>query len=210
MQKININRMAKNIGIVLSIFIGILFLLFLLFFGDFKKTAFDSAKNNYELTIDKYSTKFEEKAILFDKASINQYIKEIKNSDFIVDAKINFKKFLISKENLIFQTSTFDDNSWNLADIIVDAKFGEIKAIDGTSFFEFIPSENFNINESLIVKYQLFKNNEIKNFVVPIDLNYINNEELKINKDEYSSFFEYFYDFKIDSKITKVLKKREY
>ena len=194
MQKININRMAKNIGIVLSIFVGVLFLLFLLFFSDFKKTAFASAKNNYELNIDKYSTKFEEKAILFDKSAINQYIKEIKNTDFIVDVKINYKRFLISKENLIFQTSTFDDNSWNLADIIVDTKFGDIKPIDGTSFFEFIPSENFNINESLIVKYQLFKNNEIKNFVVPIDLNFINNEELKINKDEYSSFFEYFYE----------------
>lgn len=207
MQKININRMAKNIGMVLSIFIGVLFLLFLLFFSDFKKTAFNNAKNNYELNIEKYSTKFEEKAILFDKSTINQYIKEIKNTDFIVDVKINYKKFLISKENLIFQTSTFDDNSWNLADIIVDTKFGEIKSIGGSSFFEFIPSENFNINESLIVKYQLFKNNEIKNFVVPIDLNFINNEELKIKKDEYSSFFEYFYDFKMDNKVTKILKK---
>ena len=67
MQKIMINRMIKNIGIILTIFLSILFLLFLLFFSDYKEKAFNSAKNNYQLNIDKYTTKFEDKAILFDK-----------------------------------------------------------------------------------------------------------------------------------------------
>ena len=84
-----------------------LFLLFLLFFSDYKEKAFNSAKNNYQLNIDKYTTKFEDKAILFDKLSIDGYIKEIKNTDFIyglynkrgINISIFDKEYLVSFMN---------------------------------------------------------------------------------------------------------------
>lgn len=205
MLKNSLTRTIKNIILLLSIFTGILFLLFWLFFSDFKERAFLNAKNNYELNIDKYTNKLEDKILLFDKTSVNQYVSDIKKTDFVNNVKIKYKRILLNKDNLISQAKAFNDSSWNLADVTVDIKFGEIQKIEGTSYFEFIPSNDFNPNENLIVKYQLFKNNEIKNFVVPIDLNLVDNQDIEKVKGDFTSIYELFYDLKIDDVITKEL-----
>ena len=96
MLKNSLTRTIKNIILLLSIFTGILFLLFWLFFSDFKERAFFNAKNNYELNIDKYTNKLEDKIILFDKRSVNQYVSDIKKTDFINNVKIKYKRILIS------------------------------------------------------------------------------------------------------------------
>jgi EAL domain-containing protein (putative c-di-GMP-specific phosphodiesterase class I)/GGDEF domain-containing protein len=206
MQKNIINRTIKNTIVLILIFFSILFLLFYLFFSDFKEKAFINAKFNYELNIDKYTNKFKEPVILFNKLVVNQYIKDAKNTGFINNVKIKYNKILLNKENLIFQTNDITDSSWNLADVTTDIKFGEIKKIDGTSFFEFIPSSNFNLNEKLLVKYQLFRNYEIKNFMISIDLNLLNNQDIVDNDKEIFSFYKYFYNMKLDESITRELK----
>lgn len=206
MKKKIITRTIKNIILLLSILLSVLFLLFGLFFSDFKEKAFFNAKKDYTLNVDRYTNKLENKIILFDKVSVEEYVKDAKDTDFIENIKIKYKKYLFNKENLIFQTKSFSDTSWNLADITVDAKFGEIKKIEDSSFFEFIPSSEFNINESLLVKYQLFRNDEIKSFVVPIDLNLLDNEDVERKEREYNSIYEYFYDLNIDESVIKELK----
>jgi EAL domain-containing protein (putative c-di-GMP-specific phosphodiesterase class I)/GGDEF domain-containing protein len=206
MLKKYLTRTIKNIIILSLIFLAILSLLFWLFFSDFKEKTFLSAKNNYELNIDKYTNKLEDKILLFDKISVDEYTSSIKNEKLFNNVKIKYKRFLFNKENLIFQTKSFSDTSWNLADVTIDAKFGEIIKIEETSYFEFIPSPEFNYNESLILKYQLFKNNEIKNFVIAIDLNLLDNKDIERNKGDYLSIFEYFYNVKIDDSIIKEIK----
>ncbi|MDD3056213.1 MAG: EAL domain-containing protein [Aliarcobacter sp.] len=206
MQKNIKIRIIKNITLLILIFVGILFLFFWSFFLDFKEKAFINAKNNIELNVDKYTDKLESKIILFDKISVNQYIKDIKNTNFISNVKIKYNKILFNKESLIFQTNNFDDTSWNLADIITDIKFGEIQKIQGTSFFEFIPASDFNLNENLIIKFQLFKNNEIKNFIVQINSNLVDNKDIEKKHEQFYSIFEYFYNIKLDNIITKELK----
>ena len=67
MQKSKINRTIKNISIILSMFISVLFLLFWFIFLDFKENALINAKINYELNIDKYTNKLKESTLLFDK-----------------------------------------------------------------------------------------------------------------------------------------------
>ncbi len=161
----------KNVVFPLLAFLVSLIFLFGLFFNDFKEKSFINAKKDYELNVERYTTKLEDRILLFDKVGIEQNIKEAKNTNFIKDVKIKYKKYLFNKESLIFQNRIFNDSSWNLADITTDVKFGEIKKIEGTSFFEFIPSNIFDLKENLIIKYQLFNNNEIKNFIVPFDLN---------------------------------------
>ena len=206
MQKNIKIRIIKNITLLILIFVGILFLFFWSFFLDFKEKAFINAKNNIELNVDKYTDKFESKIILFDKISVNQYIKDIKNTNFISNVKIKYNKILFNKESLIFQTNDFDDTSWNLADIMTDIRFGEIQKIQGTSFFEFIPASDFNLNENLIIKFQLFKNNEIKNFIVPINSNLVDNKDIEKKHEQFYSIFEYFYNIKLDNIIIKELK----
>ncbi len=199
-------RTIKSVILLITILLCILFLLFGLLFSDFKEKAFFNAKKDYELNIDKYTNKLESKILLFDKNSIEEFIKDAKNTEFIENVKIEYKRYFFNKENLIFQTKSFSDTSWNLADITIDARFGEIKKINDSSFFEFIPSSEFNLNENLIVKYQLFKNNEIRNFIVPIDLSLVDNKNIEKIESQYNSIYEFLYNLKIDEKITKELK----
>jgi EAL domain-containing protein (putative c-di-GMP-specific phosphodiesterase class I)/GGDEF domain-containing protein len=206
MQTNRINRAMKNISIVLLMFITVLFLLFWFVFLDFKEKAFINAKSNYELNIEKYTNKLKEPTFLFDKLLVNEYKKEILNTDFISNVKIKYNKIILSKENLIFQNNNLGNSSWNLADVTTDAKFGEIKRIEGTSFFEFIPSSNFNLNEKLIIKYQLFRNSEIMNFIVTIDPNLLNNENIQNKNEEIFGIYKYFYNMKLDESITEDLK----
>ena len=206
MQKNIKIRIIKNITLLILIFVGILFLFFWSFFLDFKEKAFINAQKNIELNVDKYTDKLESKIILFDKISVNQYIKDIKNTNFLSNVKIKYNKILFNKESLIFQTNDFDDTSWNLADIMTDIRFGEIQKIQGTSFFEFIPASDFNLNENLIIKFQLFKNNEIKNFIVPINSNLVDNKDIEKKHEKFYSIFEYFYNIKLDNIIIKELK----
>lgn len=199
-------RTLKSVILLISILFGILLLLFGLLFSDFKEKAFFNATKDYQLNIDKYTNKLETKILLFDKNSIDEYIKEAKNTEFIENVKVQYKRYFFNKENLIFQTKSFSDVSWNLADITIDAKFGEIRKINDGAFFEFIPSSEFNLNENLIIKYQLFKNNEIKSFIVPIDLNILDNKDVEKKEFESNSIYEYFYNLKIDESIIKELK----
>ena len=206
MQKNIISRTIKNISIILLMFVAVLFLLFWSIFFDFKENAFINAKTNYELNIDKYTNKFKESTFLFNKTIINEYKKDALNTSYISNIKIKYNKILLSKESLIYQTNNFSHSSWNLADVTTDAKFGEIQKIEGTSFFEFIPSASFNPNEKLIIKYQLFRNNEIINFLVSLDLNLLNNEDIVNKEEDLFSIYKYFYNIKLDESITKELK----
>lgn len=205
MQNSKTNRAIKNISIILSMFIAVLFLLFWFLFLDFKENAIINAKTNYGLNVDKYTNKFKEPTLLFDKELITQYKKDAISTEFISNVKIKYNKIILSKENLIFQSNNFSNSSWNLADVTTDTKFGEIKKIEGTSFFEFIPSSTFNANEKLVIKYQLFRNNEIKNFLVSLDLNLLNDEENINNNQDFFSFYKYFYNIKLDEFIVRDL-----
>jgi EAL domain-containing protein (putative c-di-GMP-specific phosphodiesterase class I)/GGDEF domain-containing protein len=206
MQKKIISRTIKNISIILLMFMAVLFLLFWFIFLDFKENAFINAKTNYELNIDKYTNKFKEPTLLFDKSLVNEYRKDAIDTTFISNIKIKYNKILLSKENLIYRSNNFAHASWNLADVTTDAKFGEIQKIAGSTFFEFIPSASFNSNEKLIIKYQLFRNNEIKNFLVLLDLNLLNNEDVLNENEDFFSIYKYFYNIKLDESITKELK----
>ena len=206
MQKNIKIRIIKNIATLILIFVAILFLFFWSFFLDFKEKAFINAQNNIELNVDKYTDKLQSKIILFDKISINQYIKDIKNTNFISNVKIKYNKILFNKESLIFQADGFDDNSWNLADVTTDIRFGEIQKIEGTSFFEFIPLSDSNLNEDLIIKFQLFKNNEVKSFLVSLNSNLVDNKDIEKKHEQFYSIFEYFYNIKLENVITKELK----
>lgn len=64
---------------------------------------------------------------MFDKESIELLVSDAKGTGFIQNIKIKLDKYIFDKDTLIFQTKTFNDTSWNLADVTIDTKFGEIQ-----------------------------------------------------------------------------------
>ena len=86
--KVQICVILKNSFFLILIFSFILFLFFGLFFNDFKEKLFINAKNSYQLNIDKFTKKLEEKVILFDKESIELLVSDAKGTGFIQNIKI--------------------------------------------------------------------------------------------------------------------------
>lgn len=205
MKKISLKRSLKNITILLVVFILILLLFFLLFFNDYKNSAFLNSQNDYELNIDKFTSLFEKRALLYDKPYIENIFQSAVSTDFIKAVKVDFKKYLFNKDTLVFNTQNFDNYSYNLADVTVDAKFGEVNEIQNSSLFEFVASDSFNLDEELIFKYQLFKDNIIMNFVIPLKFGYHSFEKLEQDKEDFNSLFELVYDINFDKKVTKEL-----
>ena len=114
-----IPRVIKNITVLLLILLSILTLLFWLFFADFKEKAFINAKKDYELNIDKYINKFENKIILFDNKSIQEYIKDAKNTDFIKDVSVKeIKKFTMTSQYGILIGLKYQDTPITKADYL--------------------------------------------------------------------------------------------
>lgn len=178
---------------------------FLLFFNDYKNSAFLNSQNDYELNIDKFTSLFEKRALLYDKPYIENIFQSAVSTDFIKAVKVDFKKYLFNKDTLVFNTQNFDNYSYNLADVTVDAKFGEVNEIQNSSLFEFVASDSFNLDEELIFKYQLFKDNIIMNFVIPLKFGYHSFEKLEQDKEDFNSLFELVYDINFDKKVTKEL-----
>lgn len=177
-------KVIRNIILLSSIFLLILFFTVWSFFSDFKTKSEQYSNINYELNVDKFNDKLKEKIILFDKDSIMNINTNIKNSNYIKDIKIIQKRYFFDKNTLLFQTKNFNDSSWNLTNVMVDIKYGEIQKLAGSSYYEFIPSSSFNKNEQLILRYQLFKNNDIKNFVILLNVNLFENSKEIIKQEE--------------------------
>ena len=76
----------------------VLFLLFWSYFFDFKENAFINAKTNYELNIDKYTNKFKDPTLLFDKTLLNEYKRCFEKYFFIKNIKIKYKKYYLVKK----------------------------------------------------------------------------------------------------------------
>ena len=88
----------------LKVFIQLnIIFLFCLFFNDFKEKTFINAKKDYELNIERYTAKLEDRILLFDKMAIEQYIKEATSTNFIKDVKIKYKKYLFTDSALLKQ-----------------------------------------------------------------------------------------------------------
>ena len=166
MLKKNTKTIIKNTLLLTSTFAIILFFTIWSFFSDFKDKSEEYANTNYELSVDNFNSQIKEEILLFDKDSIKTINEKIKDNKYIKEINITQTRYLFDKNTLLYQTKSFNDSSWNLTNVNVDFKYGEIQKLSGNSFYEFIPSSTFNKNENLVIRYQLFKNDEMKNFVI--------------------------------------------
>lgn len=192
-----------NIILIFGLFITILFISLGMFFLDYKEKSIEEMKHNYTLNIKYYTKEIKKAILLLDKKSIDNLYLEVINTPYIGDFKIQNTKYIFDKNALVFHTQNFNDDSWTLLDVQTDIYNGEIVKVQGTSFYEFLPSKEFNINDKLIVRYQLLKNDVIKNFVVAIDLNlfYINKIEEHKRQNSYPFWFKLFYNIDLNETL---------
>lgn len=187
-------KVAKKI-VLLILFFNLLVILFLmLFYFDYQNKSITSAKNDYLLNINYYDERLKEKLLLFDNQGISDLKNRIISSKYIKDVKIDYNKYLFGTQAILFHTNSLGDSAWNLISLDLDIKFGETIKLAGTSFYEFLPSPSYDKNESLVVRYQLMKDGEIRNLITNFDLKIPNVQIDSEKKESFPFWFEFLYD----------------
>ena len=192
-----------NAFIIFMFFITVLFITLGIFFLDYKEKSVEEMNNNYSLNVKYYSEQMKKAILLFDKKRVDDLYLEMVDTPYIKDFNISKYRFFFDKNTLLFHTNNFKDDSWTLLDVQTDIYNGEIVKVQGTSFLEFLPSSKFNLNNKLIVRYQLLKDNVIKNFVIAIDLNLLYLNQVKEHKEEieFPFWFKFFYNLDLKKEI---------
>lgn len=178
---------SKNNTILLVfLFITLLFTSYF-YFTSYKEKVLIQAKNNYELNINYLNSKVNNNILDFNKTIIKKEIKKVLETTLFDEIKIEYSKFIFNKESLINATPNFDDKSWDIAEIVVDARYGFIKRLEKSSLYQFVATRSYNKEQPINIRYQVYKKNEITNFITKIDFSNINLK--RDDKNEFSSWF---------------------
>lgn len=203
---------SKNNTILLVfLFITLLFTSYF-YFTSYKEKVLIQAKNNYELNINYLNSKVNNNILDFNKTIIKKEIKKVLETTLFDEIKIEYSKFIFNKESLINATPNFDDKSWDIAEIVVDARYGFIKRLEKSSLYQFVASNSYNKEQPINIRYQVYKKNEITNFITKLDFSNINLK--RDDKNEFSSWLnslitidtsDKLYEVKIDNIVVAIL-----
>lgn len=156
---------SSNTIIILISFSLILVLSSFVFFKGYKENLVNNFNINYDLNVNYLNSKLDKYVLSNDKKNIENEIKKRINTKLFNSITLEYNKFFISKNSLIDSSKNFNDKSWDIAEVIVDARYGHIAKVKKTDLFEFIPSNSFDISQAINIRYQVYKKNEIKNII---------------------------------------------
>ena len=182
------NTNSSNSTILLIILFIILLVSGYIYFNSYKEKILINAKNNYELNINYLNTKIDNSILDFDRNDIKTQINKLLDTTLFDSIKIEYNRFIFDKNSLINTTSNFDDKSWKIAEVVLDARYGYIKRLEKSSYYEFVSSSNYDKTQPINIRYQVYKSNEITNFVTKLDFSTV--EYKKTNKEESNSWID--------------------
>lgn len=177
----------NNILLLVFIFLALLFTSYY-YFNSYKDKMLSNAKNNYQLNINYLNSKIQSNILSSNKDIMENEVKKVLDTDLFDLIEIEYNRFVFNKDKLINVTPEFDDKSWSVAEVVIDAKYGFIKRIDKTSLYEFMSSSNFQKSQPINIRYQIYKKNDIKNFIT--EVNFSNIKHKIDNIDESSSWID--------------------
>ena len=196
-QKVkNLNKLidtgASNTIIILSFFAFVFFITSFLFFKDHKSKLLEQKITAYHLNIEYFNSKLEKEILNHNVSKIEEELQKLYKTGLFESIVLNNKKYVFDKNTLINNTTGFDDKSWNLADVIVDIRNGSIRKIENTSLYRFYPSALYDIEQPVKIRYQLYKDRQIRSFVTELNFS---NFDIEKNYKPKSSFINL--DFKL-------------
>ena len=204
-----LNRFS-NTSSKTTIFLLILFtLIYIVCIWVFYKSYKEEFINNRVLTYNLYVSNFVNK---IDKIILNRKVDEIKKEiDNIIDSsyfsliKIANNRYIFDKNTLIDNSKNFNDKSWSLGEVVVDIRYGSIKRLPNSNLYEFIATKSYNTSTPIKIRYQVYKDSQIKNVIAQIDFSKIP-EYRKITYEGDDSFNEPLYDLKKLNKTYEIKK----
>ncbi|AXH12002.1 EAL domain-containing protein [Halarcobacter bivalviorum] len=196
-QKVkNLNKLidtgSSNTIVILSFFAFIFFITSYIFFKEHKAKLAEEKITAYHLNINYLNSKLEKNILNHNITKIEEEIQNLYKTGLFESIVLQNEKYIFDKNTLINNTAGFDDKSWNLADVIVDIRNGSIRKIENTSLYRFYPSATYDIEQVVKIRYQLYKNKQIRSFVTELNFSNFNIEK---NYKSESSFISL--DFKL-------------
>ncbi len=193
------NQSSKNSTIILF-FIFVAFIVSsYFFFQSYKNTLIKKASDNYELNINYLNAKLDRNVLRHDKSSVKEDIKKLIDTKIFESIIIHNTRFIFDKNSLINASKEFNDKSWSLAEVIVDAKYGYINKIPKTSLYEFIPSNQYDPSQAISIRYQVYKKGSIKRVITKLDFSNI--EVFEDSNKSIKSWMDSFIDIDTSNRI---------
>ncbi|MDQ1243794.1 MAG: hypothetical protein QG565_134 [Campylobacterota bacterium] len=85
--------------------------------------------------------------------------------------KLSNKEFLFSKETLLCNSNYAQNSDWEIDDVVTDAKNGSITALEN-KMYKFLSAKDFNLQEPIVFKFFLYKNEMLINAISKIYFGY--------------------------------------
>jgi EAL domain-containing protein (putative c-di-GMP-specific phosphodiesterase class I)/GGDEF domain-containing protein len=136
-----------------------------MFFNGYKVHLLSIYKTNYELNINYLNSKLDKYVLSNDKDNILSEINKGIDTKLFNSIILEYNRFFISKNSLIDSTKDFNDKSWNIAEVVVDSRYGFITSVKNSDLYEFISSNDFDISQPINIRFQVHKKDEIKNII---------------------------------------------
>lgn len=99
----------------------------------------------------------------------------------ISSIKLSNKEFLFSKETLLRNSNYAQNSDWEIDDVGTDAKNGTITALEN-NMYKFLRAKDFNLQEPIVFKFFLYKNEMLINAMSKIYFGYEISEK-NFNRD---------------------------
>ncbi|UTJ07805.1 GGDEF domain-containing protein [Arcobacter roscoffensis] len=193
------NNNIRNTSILSVIFIVLFLSSSYLFYKNYKDNLVERTKNSFQLNLNYLNNYFEDNILVKRENTLLEIDKSV-DLKLFKQIKVDYNRFIFDKNSLVDSVANFDDKSWKMTETLVDANFGFIQEVEGSSYFEFIPSNNFEQNQALQIRFQLYKKGEIQNFLTQINFS---NLEMKktMDGDKFFSFVSTLIDLDFSSKV---------
>lgn len=202
LNKFRESNSINNILLLIFLFLALVFTSYY-YFNNYKEKILINAKNNYQLNINYLNSKVHNNILTSDKNIIEDEVNKVLETTLFNLIEIENNRFVFNKDKLINATPNFDDKSWTIAEIVIDARYGFIKKIDKTSLYEFMASSNYEKSQPINIRYQVYKKNEIKNFITKLDFSNIKLEKDK--KEDSNSWIDSLITIDISNKVEDIV-----
>ncbi|MCP4971807.1 MAG: EAL domain-containing protein [Arcobacter sp.] len=193
-------------SILLTLFILLVFFISsYLFFNSYKNYIVKNSANSYKLNIEYLNAKLDNYVLNYKNDLIKKDLKKLIDTNIFESIKIDNKRYIFNNNTLFNSNNTFNDKSWDIVEVVIDAKYGYINKIPKTFFYEFIPSDEFDKNVPINIRYQVYKKGALKNIIAKLDFSNIKLEN-NLNKSKPSILDSFInidtstviYDLKVD------------
>ncbi len=137
-------------------------------FQNLKENLTQKYLQQNNLIVDNFMIKIEPVLKDHQYKKIREYMDDFVSSNIVDNLSIKYTNYYITINNLLNNSSNIKTKNWVLNDVTMDARYGEIVKLNDIAY-KFNPSNNYNFNEAIEIKFQASNEIQMENSISTID-----------------------------------------